>query len=301
LRADDRSLEDERAFRAWLIADSRHAAAFEAANGVWESAGALSRDLRNGKVQLDSGFNRRALLGGGLGLAVAVGGSFAFLQAAEAEVYQTDVGEQKHISLDDGTGVFLDTETKLVVDFSTKNRIVDLRYGRANFRVALDAKRAFSVHAAQKLVIGTHSTFDVRRDDDSVSVLLIHGRATVENISTDIGAGRVLSDGERLTFTSGQSVKLDKPNLLPLLAWHTGRAIFENSSLTSVVDEMNRYSTIKLEVDDPRIAGMKVSGVYRVGDNSNFARSLSHLLPIDIRVADDRIQLVADDARLLQG
>src|ERR1700754_4238869 len=90
LRADDRSLEDERAFRAWLMADPRHAAAFEAANAMWDSVGALSRDLRNGKVQLESGFSRRALLSGGVGLAVAAGGSFAFLQAAQAEVYRTE-------------------------------------------------------------------------------------------------------------------------------------------------------------------------------------------------------------------
>jgi transmembrane sensor len=301
LRADDRSLEDERAFRAWLMADARHAAAFEAVNGVWDSVGALSRDMRNGKVQIESGFSRRALLSGGLGLAVAAGGTFALVQSAAAEVYQTDVGEQKHVTLKDGTGVFLDTDTKLVVDFNDKNRKVDLRYGRANFRVAPDARRSFAVEAAQKLVIGTRSTFDVRRDGDEISVLLIHGRATVKSTTADVDAGRSLSDGERLSFASGQSPKLDKPNLLPLLAWHTGQAIFENSVLTDVVLEMNRYSTIKLEVDDTRIARMKVSGVYRVGDNANFARSLSRLLPVEIRVVDDRIQLVGDDARILQG
>jgi transmembrane sensor len=301
LRADDRSLEDERAFRAWLMADARHAAAFEAVNGVWDSVGALSRDMRNGEVQLESGFSRRALLSGGLGLAVAAGGTFAFVQSAAAEVYQTDVGEQKHVTLKDGTGVFLDTDTKLVVNFNDKNRKVDLRYGRANFRVAPDALRSFAVEAAQKLVIGTRSTFDVRRDGDEISVLLIHGRATVKNTAADVDSGRLLSDGERLSFTSGQLPRLDKPNLLPLLAWHTGQAIFENSVLTDVVLEMNRYSTIKLEVDDTRIARMKVSGVYRVGDNANFARSLSRLLPVEIRVVDDRIQLVGDDARILQG
>ena len=301
LRADDRSLEDERAFRSWLMADPCHAAAFEAVNCVWDSVGALSRDLRNGEVQLESGVSRRILLSGGVGLVVAAGGSFAFLQSAAAEVYQTDVGEQKHITLKDGTGVFLDTETKLVVDFSDKSRKVDLRYGRANFRVASDAKRSFAVKAAQRLVIGTRSTFDVRRDGDNVSVLLIHGLATVKSATADLDTGRQLSDGERLSFTSGQSPKLDKPNLLPLVAWHTGQAIFENSPLTDVVLEMNRYSTIKLEVDDARIATMKVSGVYRVGDNANFARSLSRLLPVEIRVVDDRIQLVGDDARILQG
>ena len=110
-----------------------------------------------------------------------------------------------------------------------------------------------------------------------------------------------MSEGERLSIASGQSPKIDKPNLLPLIAWHTGQAIFENSALINVVQEMNRYSTIKLEVDDARISRFKVSGVYRVGDNTNFARSLSRLLPIEIRVVDDSIQLVGDDARMLQG
>lgn len=299
LRADDRSLEDERAFRSWLMADPRHAAAFEAVNGMWDSVGALSRDMRNGEVPLEPRFSRRALLSGGVGLAVVAGGTFALVQSAAAEVYQTDVGEQKHVTLKDGTGVFLDTDTKLVVDFDAKDRKVDLRYGRANFRVAPDARRPFAVEAAQKLVIGTRSTFDVRRYGDDISVLLIHGQATVKN--TNVDAGRQLRDGERLSFISGQSPRLDKPNLLPLIAWHTGQAIFENSLLTDVVLEMNRYSTIKLEVDDSRIARMKVSGVYRVGDNTNFARSLARLLPVEIRVVDDRIQLVGDDARMLQG
>jgi len=301
LRADDRSAEDERAFRAWLMADPRHAAAFESVNGVWDSIGALSRDLRSGEVRLETGLNRRALVTGGIGLAIVTGGSFAFLQSAAAEVYKTEVGEQKHVTLKDGTGIFLDTDTKLVVDFTEKSRKVDLRYGRANFRVAPDASRAFAVEAAQKLVIGTRSTFDVRRDGDNISVLLIHGEATVKNIAANVEGGRQLSDGERLSFTSGQSPKLDKPNLLPLIAWHTGQAIFENSTLADVVHEMNRYSTVKLEVDDTRISRFKVSGVYRVGDNTNFARSLSRLLPIEIRVVDDTIQLVGDDARMLQG
>ena len=301
LRADDRSIEDERAFRAWLMADSRHAAAFESINSVWDSAGALSRDLRSGQVHLESGLNRRALLTGGVGLAVVAGGTVAFMQSAAAEIYKTEVGEQKHVTLKDGTGVFLDTDTKLVVDFTDKSRKVDLRYGRANFRVAPDARRTFAVEAAQSLVIGTRSTFDVRRDGDNISVLLIHGQAVVKSTAADADNGRQLNDGERLSVASGQLPKLDRPNLLPLIAWHTGQAIFENSALSDVVQEMNRYSNIKLEVDDARISGLKVSGVYRVGDNTNFARSLSRLLPIEIRVVDDSIRLVGDDARMLQG
>ena len=41
MRADDRPLGDEAAFGAWSNADPGHAIAFEAANAVWESVGAL--------------------------------------------------------------------------------------------------------------------------------------------------------------------------------------------------------------------------------------------------------------------
>ena len=302
LRADDRSWEDERAFRAWMAADPRNAAAFEAANAAWEGVGALSRDLRSGKVDLEPAMNRRVAMAGGVGVVVALAGSFAFLQSAAAEVYETEIGEQKHVSLHDGTAVFLDTNTKLVVKFSGKNRMVDLRHGRANFRVAPDSgQRNFAVKAGRKLVIGTRSTFDIGHDGNQVSVLLIQGRATVETSETDNGPSQSLSEGQRLIFASGQLIKQDHPDLLPLLAWHTGQAMFENSTLSSVVAEMNRYSTIKLEIDDARLANMKMSGVYRVGDNAHFARSLERLLPIKIRVADDRIELIGDEARILQG
>jgi len=56
---------------------------------------------------------------------------------------------------------------------------------------------------------------------------------------------------------------------------------------------MNRYSTAKLAVD-PDIAGLKVSGMYRVGDNGAFARSLAKLLPITVRQIGDTLVLSAD-------
>ena len=56
---------------------------------------------------------------------------------------------------------------------------------------------------------------------------------------------------------------------------------------------MNRYSTAKLAVD-PSVAGLKVSGMYRVGDNGAFARALTKLLPISVRQTGDTLMLTAD-------
>ena len=221
---------------------------------------------------------------------------------ASAKVYVTDVGEQKHVALKDGTVVLLDTNTKLVVDYSDKLRLVDLRYGRANFRVANDLKRSFEVKAGNRLVLGTRSTFDVRRDGDDVSVVIIQGQVTVlGGPVANVGAAQRLGMGDRLTTTAMSATRLDKPNLLPLLAWQTGQAIFDGDLLPGAVSEMNRYSTFKLDVADTRIEKFRVSGVYRVGDNLTFARSLARLLPITLLQRDNHIMLVGDNARLVEG
>ena len=60
--------------------------------------------------------HRRQILAG-IGLLVVAGGSFSAWQSAQARVYQTDVGEQKHLVLEDGSRVFLDTDTRISIKF----------------------------------------------------------------------------------------------------------------------------------------------------------------------------------------
>ena len=67
----------------------------------------------------------------------------------------------------------------------------------------------------------------------------------------------------------------------------------DREELAQAVEEMNRYSTQRVEVD-PSVASLKVSGVYRVGDNAAFARSLTKLLPIVLHEDGDTLILTAD-------
>lgn len=297
LRADDRTANDERAFQAWLKASPAHAAAFEAVTQAWEIAGALSRadrdwlerDVEPSRRPL---LTRRAALAAGLGTLVIAGGTLVTLREAYAGVYETDIGEQKHVTLDDGTQVFLDTDTRIKVRFSEGARLVALDRGRANFRVAPDVKRAFVVEAARKRIVAGRTTFDVRRDGERVSVVLIQGKASVD--------GAPVEAGQRLIAAQAKAV-VDRPNLTQALAWQTGQAIFDNQTLTEAVAEMNRYSTVKLNVADRGIAALRMSGVYRVGDNAAFANSVAKLLPVEVRAVDGRLDLIADLARMPQG
>lgn len=292
LHAEDRDAADEAGFRAWLGADPAHAAAFEAVDRVWSDVMGLS-DLRTGKVDLRRPANvlgRRAILAG-VGFLAVTGGTAMFWRSASAKVYETDVGEQKHVALDDGSQLFLDAKTRISVAFSDTERTVDMQYGRANFRVAPDVKRPFVVKAAERRIVATRCNFDVRCEDGQVQVVLIHGEADVKPARG--GQSQVLRSGERLLVASNDIEKLDKPDLTRVLAWQTGYEMFDKEDLAQAVAEMNRYSTARLEVE-PSVAGLKVSGLYRVGDNAAFAHSLAKLLPITVHQDGDVLLLAAD-------
>jgi transmembrane sensor len=299
LHADDRTEADEQAFDRWLKEDPSHAAAFEAITTVWNDVSALKHEFKLVQPGLEPRFNRRrvfAVIGSLVGLG-AVGG---LISVAQAKTYQTGVGEQKHVVLDDGTGLILDTDTKLEVNFSI-GRKIELHYGRANFRAAAGSSRPFTVKADRESITSSGSTFDVSRDRDRVSVVLIHGNAVVESGASGAQGKQELTDGQQLLVTNQQTLKLNNPYLLQLLAWQTGQAIFENNSVSQAVHEMNRYSQLKLQIVDSRIADLRISGVYRVRDNLMFARALSKLLPINYQQVGNGIALSGDNLRLTQG
>jgi transmembrane sensor len=304
LHAENRDAADEAAFRAWLNASPAHALAFEAVDRMWSDVGGIADlradlrpDLRSGREPVRAGrpiqslASRRALLTG-VGLLAVTGGSALFWRSASAKVYETEVGEQKHVALDDGSQLFLDAQTRITVSFSETERVVDMQYGRANFRIVPDLKRPFIVEAAEHKIVATRCNFDVRCEDGQVQVVLIHGEADVKPASASGGQGERLKAGERLV-ASNDVEKRDKPDMTHVLAWQTGYEMFDKEDLAQAVEEMNRYSTAKLAVD-PGIAGLKVSGMYRVGDNSAFAHALTKLLPITVRQIGDTLVLSAD-------
>jgi transmembrane sensor len=301
LHAENRDAADERAFRTWLNADPSHALAFEAVDRMWSDVGGLSikpaaADLRRGlgrELVAEPAMARRRLLLAGVGFLAVTGGSALFWRSASARVYQTEVGEQKHVVLDDGSQLFLDAKTRIAVAFSETARTVDMQYGRANFRVVPDSKRPFIVEAAEHRIVATRCNFDVRCEDGQVQVVLIHGEADVKPVSAAPTAqGETLRSGERLV-ASETVEKRDKPDLTRVLAWQTGYEMFDKEDLGDAVEEMNRYSTQRLAVD-PAVASLKVSGVYRVGDNAAFARSLAKLLPVAVHEDGDTLLLTAD-------
>ena len=292
LQNRNRTHIEENAFRDWLVADPAHATAFEAVSLAWDITGSLPRDLRGLRPRPAIHNRRRVVAGSAAALGIA--GTFAFWKSSQAQTYQTEVGEQKHVSLDDGTRIFLDTDTRLSVRNGADHRTSELHHGRVNFRIAADPARPFVVNAARNKVVAMPSNIDIRLDGERLSVVLIRGSADVIRASTQ---PEKLEDGDRLIVEADGLERRDRPALAPLIAWQTGQMIFENGRLSDAAAEMNRYSNVKLVIADPGVADLRLSGIYVVGDNVTFATSVAHLLPIRLVQGEGRIEILPADKK----
>jgi len=292
LRSEECKRADKAGFRAWLAEDARHAQAFERVTTAWEASGAqaLVRDVRPAAARSVRWRTLATSATAALAVTAAIG--LGILHGISAESYATRVGEQRRIALSDGSHVILDTETRIRVALGKERRSVELLQGRAHFEVATDALRPFLVRAGDQQVIAVGTAFDVSRQGDWVSVVLLEGRIEVQAASlTAQPIARLASPGVRITFRPVGSIVHDHPDLAEVTAWQNGRQVFDDQPLETAVAEMNRYTRRPIVIADEALASRRISGVYSTWDPEAFARSIATLMPASVELAPTQILL----------
>jgi len=273
-------------FFAWR-AKPGNADAYERVERVWRQSQGLGADpaiaealeAARGRRNRRPGRSRRSVIFGGLAAATAValviGGSFWW---STRGVYETGVGEQRVVRLADGSSVSLDTDSRLRVRFGRDERRIELVEGQALFDVTPDAARPFVVTAEDTRVVAVGTVFEVRRREEGVDVTLVSGRV---NVSAGMAAEpRRMTAGQQ-TRVSARGLETSTVDTEAETSWTTGRLIFRNVPLEDAVDEVNRYLTAGIEIDDPSIRGVVVSGVFRTGDREAFVAASSDVLGLD--------------------
>lgn len=288
LHSEDRKSDDDRAFRAWLNEHPENAARFEHASTMWDDVGGLKGEIERTPVSATSLFERRQVLAGGAAMLLAGGGLFHWSQA-RATTYQTSVGEQRRLTLADGSRLFLDTDTLLRFRESGQTRDLTLERGRIHSDIARDG-RPFTVTAGARALMAASGKFDIKRDAEQLSFAALDGTARIFAPDTPESAATLIRPGDRFVMRGGNFV-LDRPDMRDLTAWQMGRIAFRNHTLAQAVAEMNRYSEQHLIVNAPELQSMHISGVYSVGDNARFARTLAEFLPVKVRVTAEEIYL----------
>ncbi len=223
--------------------------------------------------------------------------------------YQTGIGEQRILELEDRSRIVLDAATRVQVRYSGSVRLVRLISGQAEFSVAKDPTRQFHVQAGDRTIVAVGTVFTVEYTDRTVHVAMMEGKVAVVTGSGGVvrapingpetpetsaaasseslsplshhnRAGIELVAGEELRVgREGQSVLTSKGDLQAATAWREGKVILRSEPLGEAVSRMNRYSRLQLRLESPQLADKEISGVFEAGDTQGFVLALQRYLP----------------------
>lgn len=299
LLAPDCTPAERAAFEAWLAASPAHIDAYlqtEAVNAMArELSGdpmlrAAARRARRTTAEGASRLWRSAGWGAGLAAAVAL---FALVSSwwgraptVVERSYATAVGEQRTLTLEDGTELRLDTDTTVHMRFSDDRRVLELARGRAQVEVGVDAGRPLEMVAGAARIRDIGTTFQVRRDEAGIEVGLLDGLVFVSGAGS--AAPTRLQPGQQVQVEADGTV--GRPQSLDLAmakGWPQGQLVFKQRRLDELLAEMNRYSRTPLRLGDAELAATRVSGVFYIGDQASLVAALQQGWGLRVERASD--------------
>jgi transmembrane sensor len=229
----------------------------------------------------------RAPLAFALAAALLVAVSVAFFAWMTPQKFETRFGEQRFVRLDDGSGVTLNTASRIEVKLSKGHRIIRLVHGEALFDVAHDPSRPFDVYTGNTILraVGTRFDVDVRPKRTTVTVVegvvsLTHGASE----ALPLGNTPLLRAADRVVIdSSGPGMPQHGVRLNEATAWTRQQLVFNRRPLEEVADEFNRYNRERIVIDSPELRAQEVTGVFKANDPASFVVFLSSIPGVHIK------------------
>ncbi len=167
---------------------------------------------------------------------------------AELLSLRTPKGGQYRIVLADGTQVWLNAATTLTYPaaFNGDTREIEIN-GEAYFKVVENSRQPFRVRMGNQRVDVLGTTFHVSNYPDESSV-----KATLESGSIRVSDGRksvVLSPSEQAVI-QGDSLRKRPADVVAEIAWTTGKFVFNDESLESIIRKIARWYDVEVFYED---------------------------------------------------
>jgi transmembrane sensor len=232
----------------------------------------------------------------------AIVGLGAYLFAGNSgEQYVTPIGGLANVPIEDGSRITLNTNSQLQVALTPAVRHIALEQGEAFFEVARDPNRPFVVEAGGQRIVAVGTKFSVRRDGDSIEVVVTEGKVRME--VHEARAKRAGATQAPVFLTAGYIAHSNAAGLLVQhksleeaenrLSWRMGVLTFRDLALGEAVAEFNRYNSRKIVIADPAVAVLKVEGNFRPTQSQAFVRLLESGFPVRASNVGENIVLAS--------
>ena len=181
-------------------------------------------------------------------------------------------GQRVNLDLPDGSNVWLNAGTtmKYPVSFMKGKREVILD-GEAYFEVAHNEKSLFVVrtHAMDVEVLGTKFNVEAYSAGRTFEASLMQGKVRVKSPANEKLAV-VLLPHYKTTLKDGKLVvsKIDDYNVY---RWKEGLYCFKNKPFARIMEDLERYYDLKIQLDKKSIEGVALTGKFRISDGLDYA------------------------------
>lgn len=289
------SVEERQAFDAWR-ADPLHQAALNHMHELWGEVSAI-KELGVTVPAPPVGIRRWAPAAAAAAV-MAVAGLGAAHYITRPDQVRTSVGEQRTATLEDGSVVAINVATKLAYDMKPAVRQVKLEEGEAVFFVKKDPERPFLVRAGDYEIRAVGTAFNVRRRDGEVDVAVAEGVVAVTALAGPNAGKEIarLPAGQRVRLGSRQAEPTVAPVSVENVAeWRMRVVSYEDVTVATVVEDLNRFFERPVEVSDPDLAARRVTLRLQVEDRERTLRNLGDILGAELR-AERRADLLTPRA-----
>jgi transmembrane sensor len=201
------------------------------------------------------------------------------LSSAASGTYATARGEQRALKLDDGSVIYLNTESRVEVHLSSTERSVRLRAGEALFRVAHDAHRPFRVIADDAVIQAIGTEFNVYRATGGTTVSVVEGVVQIMHSAAAaasptraagptplVSASQITAGEQARVSAAGAIVKQTHADLQRAVAWRERRLVFRGDTLEDVAREFNRYNTLQIQIEDASVRDRRLTATFDADD-----------------------------------
>jgi transmembrane sensor len=198
--------------------------------------------------------------------------------------YRTHIGEHTTIKLADGSVLSLNTDSAINVTLTELERHVALLRGEAEFEVAHDSQRPFTVSSGQIITQAIGTKFLVRYDGSQGVVTLLEGKVRTANTPIDRQTrGEVLLQaGDQVAFQDNQLSPITHPDVANADAWKKGRLLMNFVTLGQALTEINRYRRGTVKLLDAKLAQREINAAIDIGNIDAWLDALQDTLPLHV-------------------
>ena len=216
-------------------------------------------------------------------------------QLEEARRISTYHDKEYWVTLDDGTLVHLNYDSRLIYPEKFGDRRDVILDGEAYFMVAKDKSRLFVVHTPQGdisvhgtefyVTTSSHASQDLSLQSTG-SVVLVQGSISFTPTN---GKEQLMQPGQQLLVT-GSQLALRKVDTAPYIAWNEGKFLFEDCPLWQLMAVLERWHHVTTQYQSDDLKDLRFMGsLNRYDDIEPTLNAIEKATGVSVRMKDNTV------------